>query len=361
MSSGGAILARLQLARADFSLDVDLQLPGQGVTALFGPSGCGKTTLLRALAGLERGQGRVQVNGALWQDSASGHWLPTHRRQLGYVFQEASLFPHLSVQRNMEYGLRRLPAARRRVSLEQAVELLGLQALLARAPHTLSGGERQRVAIARALAASPAMLLMDEPLAALDAARKAELLPYLERLQRGLDIPLLYVSHASDEVARLSQHLVLLERGRVRAQGATADLLARPDLPLAHEGGAATLVQARVCAHDSRDQLLSAAFAGGLLHLVHTQPPPLGSEVRLRVLARDVSLARSRPQDSSILNLLPVRITALAPDSPGQLLVALDASGTALLARITERSARVLQLAVGETVFAQVKAVALVD
>ncbi len=178
------ISARLRLQRPDFLLDVDLHLPGQGVTALFGPSGCGKTTCLRAMAGLEQTTGRVEVNGQPWQDSATKLWLPTHKRQLGYVFQEASLFDHLNVRQNMEYGLRRLPPGRRRVSLDQAVELLGLGALLARMPHTLSGGERQRVAIARALAASPRLLLMDEPLAALDAARKAEVLPYLERLQR---------------------------------------------------------------------------------------------------------------------------------------------------------------------------------
>ena len=189
------IHARLSLARPDFTLDVQLALPGHGVTALFGPSGCGKTTCLRALAGLERARGSVQVNGEVWQDDATGQWRPTHQRALGYVFQEASLFAHLDVRRNMEYGLRRQPPARRRVSLEQAVELLGLGALLPRMPHTLSGGERQRVAIARALATSPRVLLMDEPLAALDAARKAEVMPYLERMQFSLDISVLYVSH----------------------------------------------------------------------------------------------------------------------------------------------------------------------
>ena len=257
------IHARLSLARPDFTLDVQLALPGHGVTALFGPSGCGKTTCLRALAGLERARGSVQVNGEVWQDDATGQWRPTHQRALGYVFQEASLFAHLDVRRNMEYGLRRQPPARRRVSLEQAVELLGLGALLPRMPHTLSGGERQRVAIARALATSPRVLLMDEPLAALDAARKAEVMPYLERLQRSLDIPVLYVSHSSDEVARLASHLVLLQAGRVTAQGPTAELMARLDLPLAHGDAAAALVQGRVLAHDAHDQLLTVAIDGG--------------------------------------------------------------------------------------------------
>ena len=355
------INARLRLQRPDFLLDVDLQLPSQGVTALFGPSGCGKTTCLRAIAGLERTTGRVEVNGQPWQDDAAGLWLPTHNRQLGYVFQEASLFAHLNVRQNMEYGLRRLAPERRRVSLDQAVELLGLSAMLARMPHTLSGGERQRVAIARALAASPRLLLMDEPLAALDAARKAEVLPYLERLQRSLDIPMLYVSHSPDEVARLASHLVLLQAGHVKVQGPTAELMTRLDLPLSHGDTAAALVQAQVLAHDAHDHLLSVAFSGGRLHLIATQQYVAGEAVRLRVQARDVSLARTRATDSSILNLLPARITQLAEDSPGQMLVALDAAGTALLARITRRSCQQLALAVGDTVFAQVKGVALVD
>ncbi|QPN30997.1 molybdenum ABC transporter ATP-binding protein [Diaphorobacter sp. JS3051] len=355
------IHARLSLVRPDFTLDVQLALPGHGVTALFGPSGCGKTTCLRALAGLERARGSVQVNGEVWQDDATGQWRPTHQRALGYVFQEASLFAHLDVRRNMEYGLRRQPPARRQVSLEQAVELLGLGALLQRMPHTLSGGERQRVAIARALATSPRVLLMDEPLAALDAARKAEVMPYLERLQRSLDIPVLYVSHSSDEVARLASHMVLLQAGRVTAQGPTAELMARLDLPLAHGDAAAALVQGRVLAHDARDQLLTVAIAGGQIQLASGRPRAVGETVRLRMLARDVSLARTRAPDSSILNLLPARITQLADDGPGQVLVALDVAGTTLLARITLRSCRTLALAVGDEVFAQVKGVALVD
>jgi molybdenum ABC transporter ATP-binding protein len=217
--SGAGVALRAALRRATgFSLDVDVRLPGQGVSAMFGPSGCGKTTLLRCVAGLTRpASGYVAVGGQVWQDDAAGVWLPTHRRPLGMVFQEASLFPHLTVQRNLDFGRRRVPAAERRVSLEQAIELLGIGHLLARRPAGLSGGERQRVAIARALATSPRLLLMDEPLAALDAARKAELLPWFERLARELRIPVLYVTHALDEVARLADHLLLLEGGRARA------------------------------------------------------------------------------------------------------------------------------------------------
>ncbi|WP_278536672.1 molybdenum ABC transporter ATP-binding protein, partial [Delftia acidovorans] len=244
------IIANLALERADFRLDVQLQLPGRGVTALFGPSGCGKTTCLRALAGLERARGRVAVNGEVWQDDAASQWLSTHRRALGYVFQEASLFPHLTVRRNIDYGMRRTPAARRKVSQDQAVSLLGIGHLMDRMPSTLSGGERQRVAIARALATSPRVLLMDEPLAALDAQRKAEVLPYLDQLRRELDIPVLYVSHSIDEVARLAQHLVLLKAGGIVAAGATSELLARLDLPLSMGDTAAAMVSAQVQQHD---------------------------------------------------------------------------------------------------------------
>jgi molybdate transport system ATP-binding protein len=355
------IEAQLHLARSDFALDVDLQLPGQGVTALFGPSGCGKTTCLRSLAGLERARGRVAVNRTVWQDDAQRQWLPTHRRALGYVFQEASLFAHLSVQKNIAYGLQRTPAERRKISHERAVELLGIGHLLERMPATLSGGERQRVAIARALATSPEVLLMDEPLAALDAQRKSEVLPYLEQLQRGLRIPIVYVSHAMDEVARLAQHMVLLRAGRVAAQGPVAELLSSLDLPLARGDLAAAVVQARVQSHDADDCLGTLEFDGGRLQLVMHRPRAAGTRVQLRVQARDVSLSLARPEGSSILNILPVQVLDLREDGPGQAMVSLQAGRTRLLARITQHSARTLQLQAGMQVFAQIKGVALLD
>jgi len=267
------ITAQLMVAHPGFTLDVNLQLPGHGVTALFGPSGCGKTTCLRAIAGLARARpGRVVVNGDVWQDDAQQIWRAPHGRGLGYVFQEASLFDHLSVRGNIDYGLKRTPAARRKVALEQAVELLGIAPLMDRKPHALSGGERQRVAIARALATSPRLLLMDEPLAALDAERKAELLPYLEQLQRTLDIPMLYVSHAIDEVARLAGHLVLMQDGRVRAQGDTHALIVRLDLPLAHGDAAATVIDGTVLQHDAHDHVTTVSFAGGQHQLLLVSP-----------------------------------------------------------------------------------------
>ena len=356
-----SIAARLQLQRADFALDVDLQLPGQGVTALFGPSGCGKTTLLRSIAGLERARGAVTVNGEVWQDDATHHWLPTHQRALGYVFQEASLFPHLTAEANIRYGLRRTPAARQRVALEQVIDLLGIAPLLPRRPSTLSGGERQRVSIARALATSPRVLLMDEPLSALDAQRKAEVLPYLDRLQAHLDIPILYVSHSLDEVARLASHLVLLRAGQVVAQGDTAQLLARLDLPLAHGDTAAAVVPATVLQHNAADHLTTAQFDGGQLRLVGTQARAPGTAVRLRIQARDVSVALSPPSDSSILNMLPVRIAAIQPDASGHAMLQLRAGATTLLARLSQHSVQQLQLQPGQAVFAQVKGVALLD
>lgn len=366
------IQVRLQLQRAAFQLQVDLQLPGHGVTALFGPSGCGKTSCLRSIAGLERAQGRVTVNGERWQDDGSGHWLPTHQRALGYVFQEASLFPHLSAQDNIRYGLRRTPAARQRVQLERLVELLGIGPLLARKPASLSGGERQRVAIARALATSPRVLLMDEPLAALDAERKAEVLPYLDQLSEQLKLPILYVSHSIDEVGRLADQVVLLQAGKVVAQGPVAELLNQLDAPLAKnlpDAQQASLLEGQVCGHDTQDHLWSLQI-GSLpqLQLHWTQANAHyahGERVRLRVLARDVSLSLMPQMGSSILNSLPTVVTAVQASSPGQVLVQLRlASGAAddtphLLALVSARSARLLQLAPGLPVHAQLKGVAV--
>ena len=374
-SAPPAIQFQATLQRPGFTLDVALELPGRGITALFGASGSGKTTCLRVLAGLEpSAQGRICVAGEVWQDSAQGIFRPVHRRALGVVFQEASLFDHLNVQDNLQFGFKRTPTAERRHGWDHPLALLGIGHLLLRWPHELSGGERQRVAIARALAASPRLLLMDEPLAALDAARKAEILPYLERLQAELDIPVLYVSHAIDEVARLADHLVLLEAGRVTASGPTSTLLTRLNLPLAQGDMAAAVIQGTVQAHEPDFHLTQVGFPGGCLRFV--TPPrhparPLGQAVRLRVQARDVSLTLTRQTDTSILNVLSATVTELREDSPGYVMVALDAGGlhllapdegaARLLARVTQKSASALQLAPGKTVFAQVKGVALLD
>ncbi|WP_128001742.1 molybdenum ABC transporter ATP-binding protein [Piscinibacter defluvii] len=356
------IEARLQLPRRGFRLDVALVLPARGVTALFGPSGCGKTTVLRALAGLERAAGRVAFGTEVWQDDAAGRFVPTHRRAIGYVIQEAALFPHLDVRRNLAYGLDRVPAAARRIALDQAVDLLGLGALMNRRPETLSGGERQRVAIARALATSPQLLLMDEPLAALDARRKSELLPYLDQLHARLQLPVIYVSHSIDEVARLADHLVLMEAGRVLADGPLADMLARLDLPVAFGDDAGVVLDAVVAERDAHWQLARLDVAPGCAIWARDHGLPIGRRVRLRVLARDVSLACTAQTGTSIGNQLHGTVEAIADDAhPALALVRVRVGTAGVVARLTRRSAHALALAPGQPVWAQVKTVALME
>jgi molybdate transport system ATP-binding protein len=353
---------RLQVDFKDFALDVDLSLPGRGVSALYGHSGSGKTTCLRCIAGLEKAaNGLIRINGETWQDSAKGIFLPPHKRSLGYVFQEASLFPHLTVKGNLEFGLRRIPAQERRVQLEHASELLGIDHLLAREAGKLSGGERQRVGIARALLTSPKILLLDEPLAALDSKRKSEILPYLERLHDELEIPMLYVSHSQDEVARLADHLVLLSDGKVLASGAIGETLARLDLPLAMGDDAGVVVEGTVSAYDSHYQLLTVRLPGSELTIrVAHSPLQPGKPLRFKIQARDVSLNLQPDEHSSILNRLPVTVVSEVPaDNAAHVLVRMDAGGTPLLARITRFSRDQLQLHPGQQLWAQIKSVAL--
>lgn len=354
-----ALRLKASLTRQAFSLDIDVTLPAQGITALFGASGSGKTTCLRVMAGLEpQAIGQVSVPGATWQDSAKHLFLPVHQRALGYVFQEASLFEHLRVEDNLQFGFKRTPKPDRKHHWDQLLDLLGITHLLQRWPHELSGGERQRVAIARALATSPQLLLMDEPLAALDAARKSEILPYLARLPAELGIPVLYVSHSIDEVARLADHLVLLDAGRVTASGPTDEVLTRLDCSLAHGDTAGAVIAVQVVSHDASDHLTTTRFTGGQL-MIPMQKTGIGQQLRIRVQARDVSLTLSEQTGTSILNRIRATVMALSPDSPGQTMVALDAGGVTLLARVTQRSARLLDLAPGKAVFAQIKGVAI--
>lgn len=359
--SGIRIKVRLDRGahRGKFSLDADLSLPDHGVSALFGHSGSGKTTLLRILAGLERAPGAViAVGDETWQDDARGVYVPTHRRGIGYVFQEASLFEHLDVRANLEFGLKRLPREARRFEIGPVTELLGIEHLLKQRPATLSGGERQRAAIARTLLASPRLLLMDEPLAALDMKRKQEILPYLERLHEELALPVVYVSHSADEVARLADYLVVLEQGRVLASGPLSETLARLDLAANFDDDAGVMIETVLAGRDA-DGLSRLAFPGGEL-LVGRRDAAVGSRVRCRIHARDVSLALERPRGSSITNILPAVVDAVGPAAaPGQVLVRLKIGETALLAHITERSRRELGVEPGLALWAQVKAVAL--
>jgi molybdate transport system ATP-binding protein len=358
--SDALIEARFRVEHGAFSLDIDLELVGRGVTAIFGASGCGKTTLLRCIAGLTRAsQGRLRVNAQLWQDDAARIWVPTHRRSLGVVFQEPSLFPHLSVQKNLEFGMKRSSAAAA-PDFDAIVRLLDLRPLLARQPAKLSGGERQRVAIGRALLVRPSLLLMDEPLASLDQRRKAEILPYLERLRDDIQVPILYVTHALDEVIRIADQLVILNAGRLLASGPVASTLTRLDLPTAEADEASAVLQAQIGAQDEAYQLTRIDFSGGCLW-IGRDDRPLGAPVRARVQARDVSITLAPPVGSSIINVLPAELTEIADAGPERVNLQLQLGDgcSMLLARITRRSRDTLGLAKGMRVYAQIKGVAL--
>jgi molybdate transport system ATP-binding protein len=359
VSALAAIEARFALRHADFELDVDLQLPAGGVTALFGPSGSGKTLSLRCFAGLEPDcRGRIVIGGDVWQDSASGRFVPAHLRASGFVFQDARLFPHLTVRGNLRYAMRRAAGAAA-VGFDEAVQLLDIAALLERRTERLSGGERSRCAIARALLTRPRLLLLDEPLAALDEARKAELLPYLERLHDALSIPMIYVSHSMREVARLADHLVLLDRGRVQASGTLTEITARTDLAFSDDEESGVVLLARCAEHDDAFALTRVQFEGGALWLPRVACE-IGRRLRVRVAASDVSLALEPPHATSILNVLRATVALRRDDDRGRSLIQLDLGGARLLARVTRRSATLLALEPGKAVYAQIKGAAVV-
>lgn len=355
-----AINACFQVNYGSFQLDADLALPGTGITALYGPSGSGKTTLLRCMAGLQKPrQGFFSINGNVWQDSEKNLFLPTYQRSLGYVFQEANLFPHLSVADNLQFGLKR--TARQQgngVNLNAVIELFGIGQLLDRMPERLSGGERQRVAIARALVLNPAILLMDEPLASLDLKRKQEVMPFLLKLQQEFDIPIVYVTHSRQEVMQLADTLVMLDQGRVQAIGALSDMLSRLDLPLAQEKNAACVWRGTITGHDAEFQLSSVQFAGVTLSLPHIDSPAQ-NKLRVQIQARDVSITLQEPRLTSILNVLPATITGLADDQSGHTTVKLQCGQETLIAHITRKSSQILELRAGMPVFAQIKGTSL--
>jgi molybdate transport system ATP-binding protein len=353
------IEAEVALRLGAFALDARLESDA-GVTALFGRSGSGKTTLLNCIAGLARPErGRIRVGDAVFFDSAAGVDLPVQRRRIGYVFQEGRLLPHLTVRQNLAYGRYFTPAAERYADFDRVVALLDLAPLLARRPHHLSGGEKQRVAIGRALLASPRLLLMDEPLASLDAPRKSEILYYIERLRDEMRLPIVYVSHAIDEVVRLADTVALLSDGKVVASGRVAQMAGRLELrPYLgrFEGGA--VIEAKVAEQDLAMGLARLTFPGGELYAPDVDAL-IGASVRVRVRARDVSLALARPRDASFLNVLAGTVTALGKEDGASLDVQLDVGGTPLIARITRKSALALGIAPGREVFALVKAVAI--
>jgi len=342
-----------------FALDVAFGAPTPGVTVLFGPSGSGKSTVLSVIAGLLRPQaGRVALDGLVLLDTAGRVELPAERRRCGVVFQDTKLLPHLSVETNLRYGARRAPREAAGPGFEEVVELLGIAPLLRRRPRALSSGESQRVALGRALLSRPRLMLMDEPLAALDGPRKAEIMPFLERLRDIARVPVLYVTHALDEVDRLADTLVLMDAGRVVASGPLEELAARTDLPsFSGRRDAGAVLPCRVDAHDAHRGLTRLGFAGGEL-LVPLRPEPAGTRLRLRLRARDVAVATKPPRGISSHNILACTVAAVAPAGPYEAFITLHVGPTPLLARLTRDAVARLALAPGVAVFALVKSTA---
>jgi molybdate transport system ATP-binding protein len=346
----------------EFELQVAGEIDTGRVTAVFGPSGSGKSTLLRILAGLERrASGRLFLGREAWLDSARGLDLPAHRRPVGYMFQDARLFPHLSGEANLRYAVRRARRERQVVDFDEVVDALDLEALLPRSASALSGGERQRLALGRTLLAQPRLLLLDEPLAALDTSRKMEILPYLERLHPRFGIPTLYVSHSVDEVALLADRILVLAGGRVAARGRTAEVLESLDLgPLAGRFGAATAIQARVVRHDAEYHLTRLDLEGQPLVVPRREHFAEGEEACVVIRARDVSLATCRPQGVSIQNVLAGRVCQVREDPASAFAdVVVDVGSHRILARVTRLSLHELGLLVGMPVFALLKSVSL--
>jgi molybdate transport system ATP-binding protein len=356
---------KIQIAFSDnlgsLMLDVAFEAPAEGVTALFGPSGCGKTTVLRCIAGLHRARiGNCVIGHDIWQSAE--YFRPVYERPIGFVFQEASLFPHLSVQKNLLFGAKDTRGIQSK-EFSEIVELLGIDRLLERRPQTLSGGESQRVAIGRALLSEPKLLLMDEPLSALDSITKEEIMPYLERMQATLNIPIFYVSHDINEVERFADHLVLMNEGMVLASGPLSQLQSDPALKLAATSHAAVSLNAKVIAYDEIFNIVRFRVNGAHLNMPAAQMH-IGAIKRLKICADDVSLTLEPAGRSTIENQLPAKILEIKTMEPAQILIVLglgsDGEGDRILARITRRSWTTLGLAIGQSVFAQVKAVALV-
>ncbi|MCF6262673.1 MAG: molybdenum ABC transporter ATP-binding protein [Xanthomonadales bacterium] len=357
-----SIQARFHHQQGDFLLDVDLTLPSVGISVIYGPSGCGKTTLLRLIAGLEHCNTGYFSNGrSRWQDKSL--FLPTHERALGYVFQEASLFAHLSVSDNIHYGLKRATKRAQILSLDKIIYLLGINELLGRQVQTLSGGERQRVAIARALAAQPELLLMDEPLAAIDIQRKQEILPYLQKLHSQLQIPVIYVTHSLSEAAQLADKLVVMDKGRITGVGNISEMLTRLDLGSAGLGGQPeqiSMIPARVSSIDQTYETCCLTFAGGQFTLA-SSAMNIGDNVRLQIRADDVSLSLERAKTSSILNIFPAKVLEIVPERSSQVLIKLAIGKSLLLSRISTKSVALLQLKADSSVFVQIKSAALLN
>ncbi|MGA9368584.1 MAG: molybdenum ABC transporter ATP-binding protein [Steroidobacteraceae bacterium] len=342
-----------------FELHAQLEAPTPGVVALFGRSGCGKTTLINIISGLlVPNEGRVELDGVVLTDTRERIRIPVERRRIGYVFQDARLFPHLGVLANLRYGLRRAPKGSRSIGLDEVLALLGLEPLLARRPYQLSGGERQRVALGRALLSQPRLLLLDEPLASLDAARREEVLPYLERLRDQLSIPMVFVSHQLEEVLRLATHVALMEAGAIVAAGTLSDISLRPELRAIIGSEAVGAILDGTVGHiDTERGLADVQLGGGVLH-VSLQAASAGARIRLQLLARDIILATEPPRGLSVRNALQGVIAEIADDVGNAVLVKVDiGSGAAVLSRVTRHAVQDLGLRPGMAVWVLVKAV----
>ena len=352
------IECQLNIQFEGFKLDAKFTIPDKGITVVFGPSGSGKTTLLRAIAGLERSDvGFLKVGDSIWQ--SNHNFVPTHKRQIGYVFQDAALFDHLNVESNLNYVIKRKTGLTKDF-IDSIYTLLDIKPLINRSTIQLSGGEKQRVAIARALLTKPKILLLDEPLSALDLKRKNEILPYLDNLHSQLEIPILYVTHSQDETSRLADHLILIEDGKIIGNGPINEMLTRFDLPLSHSGDAISIFDARVISRDTDFNLMHLEFKGGQF-IVPDNKLTIGSLVRIRVAARDVSITKKKQVDTSILNIFPAVVEEMVPEGDAQVMVRLTLKGVVLLACLTKKSAISLKLNKGSSVFVQVKSVAILS
>jgi len=355
------IHARFQVQRSSFKLHVELNLPEQGVSALFGASGSGKTTCLRAMAGLEKlPNSYFSVGDEVWQDSENDIFIPAHQRDIGYVFQEASLFEHLNVRDNLNFGRRRLPAKKRKVGFNSICNILSINTLLDRPPWSLSGGERQRVAIARALLTSPKLLLMDEPLSALDHNLKQEVLPYLERLQQKLSIPIIYVSHSADEVARLCDYIAIIKEGLLIKSGPLEEVMLDTTTGINFYDGYSSVLHAEVIKH-TQDYLTELALTDTLTLRSPQIERPMHSQIRCRINAKDVSLCLDPPSNTSITNILAGSVTEVGhSENLGERIITVQVSPNHfLLAAITYASYKRLNLKLGSPVWAQIKSVVI--
>jgi len=359
MNGSGTLNIQLRDQLGAFRLDVNTQLPSDGITAVFGPSGCGKSTLLRCLSGLHQAEGHLHFRGQCWQNNS--FFLAPHKRPVAMVFQDNQLFPHRTVEDNIDYGFKRSRASEHAITPEQCIQWFGIKPLLKRYPGQLSGGEKQRVALARAMACNPELLVMDEALSALDQQSKRAILDVVLNLPSSLGMPIIYVSHVIEEVARIADYLAIMKSGQIVAHGPLQEVLADPDLELAQRDDAGVVIEARVLPCDSAHHLQKARFDGGELWFADLGAQ-VGDTLRLRLLARDISVSLTEHVDQSILNILPARVEAIRPGShPATCMLRLNVGNSSVLSRLTKASVERLGIHEGQNLWVQIKSVAVIE